>query len=66
MGVKKVDLVPARKLPQDIREKYKIREGEYAEMRVINADEGIVVRKVRSPVVEIRKVLRKNNINIRL
>ena len=66
MGVKKVDFVPARKLPQDIREKYKINEGEYAEIRVINADEGIVVRKVRSPVEEIRKVLRKKNVNIKL
>jgi len=55
MGVKKIEYIPAKNLSSEIKGKYKIKDNEFAQIRVVNPNEGIEVKRIKSPIDEVRK-----------
>ncbi len=67
MGVKKIEYIPARKLSEETRKKYGLKDNEFAQIKVTNPGEGIEVKGVKSAIEEVKKYFNKKELkNFRL
>lgn len=64
MGVKKINYILAKKLSPEIRQKYDLKENEFAQIKITNPnlDENIEVKGVKSAVDEVKKAFRKKEL----
>ncbi len=63
MPVTKIEYAYSKNLDPGFRKRHKIKDGEFVEIRTVNPEKGVVVRKIKTPTDEIRNHIRKKGLN---
>jgi len=62
MGVTKIEYIRTKKLPPETREKYNLKDNEFAKITVTNPVGGLDAIGVQSAIKEIRKAFKKKEL----